>query len=594
MNRTPNLHLPTPSPRDIASLSLRVRLSLGKSLSSLRGGDAPLLCLIVFTAVLNHLFTFLAYDWYAGIDSYSYDVAGFQLVTGLILDPYPLMFRAPLVPIIKNLLYMVFEGHQVLFGIFLHLLGIATTYLAWRLGRRFSRTVGATTGMFMALALPISVHFHHLSVTTIYIPLLILTADQFIVWIRKPDRIATIALAILVFFCCITRAEAVALVPIFALSGWLTKIRKTQIVVFLGITFLLYNFICLLYFNTLGYWGTTKNTGFSLYSRTAFPDDRLFSENNGQASQRVGGYLRTVMATKLTGAGFGDLSLVALNLAQDELGYLGADRLFLQAGKEAISHNPSHFIKDTLLRLLGQMDIHDPGSRHNEYPTESDSGHMWGYGEERMSRKHYEYENAKNKFDNLFSPLQWERNYLKAKLLSAIGISVEAPTVPIEFQMTSNINTTTQGESSFLYSGDCVLVARPSIVHHLDDYFFWSYWGEGRWSPSALKILAGWDKTLPTGTLRLCLHFTMWVLWVLAILLAGDRKNQVVLLAFLSFVIFSDFCQVIFSDNYGRRFFFFTVTFLWLGGTAGGELLARRVINMIKSPTPSLSPPSHT
>jgi hypothetical protein len=537
--------------------------------------DTSLLCLILFIAALNHLLTFLGYDWYAGIDAYSYDVAGFQLVTGLILDPYPLMFRAPLVPIIKNLLYLLFEGHQVLFGVFLHTLGIATTYLAWRLGRRFSRVAGATAGMFMALSLPISVHFHHLSVTTIYIPLLILTADQFIVWIRKPGRTNSSVLALLVLLCCMTRVEAVALIPIFALSGWVAKISKKQLAIFFGISFLLYNLSCLFYFNTFGYWGITNNTGFSLYARTTFPNDQFFSEDNGPASKKVCDYLRSPQASLM--AGTAKMSMVALSLAQSDLGFQEADRLFLQAGQESIMSQPGLFIKYTALRLLGQMDVYDPGLRHDEYPSETSSGHMWGYGEGRILGKQYDYDNAKTKFASLPSPLQWERNYLKTRFLNTIGLDMDIPDVPPEFQMTSNIENTSQGEPYFQYSGDCILIARVSIIHLFDDYFFWSYWGEGRWSANALRILAGWDEILPRSTLRMILHSAMWALWLAAIVMISDKKTQVILMAFLAFVIFSNLCQVIFSDNYGNRFFFFTIIFLWIGGTTGFEILLRRL-----------------
>lgn len=332
----------------------RLHTLIWKSLHSEQRSDTSVISVILFIATLNHLLTFLAYDWYAGIDAYSYDVAGFQLVTGLIFDPYPLMFRAPLVPIVKNLLYLVFEGHQVLFGAFLHLVGIATTYLAWRLGRRFSRVVGATAGMFMALSLPISVHFHHLSVTTVYIPLLILTADQFVVWIRKPGRITTITLAFLVFLCCMTRTEALALIPIFALSGWAAKIRKNQLATFFGISFLHYNLTCLFYFNTFGYWGITKNTGYSLFFRTAFPDNRFFAEDNGPASRQVGKYLHSAQALEVTGDNIYDGIMLALDLAQRDLGFPAADQLFLQAGKEAIKSRPAIFLKDTSLDYWGR------------------------------------------------------------------------------------------------------------------------------------------------------------------------------------------------------------------------------------------------
>mgnify|MGYP001766875507 CR=1 FL=1 len=39
-------------------------------------------CVILLIACINHFLTFLAYDWYAGVDCYSYDVTGLQLLSG--------------------------------------------------------------------------------------------------------------------------------------------------------------------------------------------------------------------------------------------------------------------------------------------------------------------------------------------------------------------------------------------------------------------------------------------------------------------------------------------------------------------------------
>lgn len=203
------------------------------------------------------------------------------------------------------------------------------------------------------------------------------------------------------------------------------------------------------------------------------------------------------------------------------------------------------------------MDIYDPGLNHRDYSSESASGHMWGYGEERIRTKpldRQEFVKTQLKLGDLASPLAWERTYLKARFLNAIGFKKEVPRVPPEFQMSTNIYKTPEG-SYYLNTGGCVLAVRTAIVHAFDYFFFCSYWGEGNWSPNALKILAEWDRVLPTGTLRLCLHFAMWVLWLTAILMNGCGKDSIILVALLTFVIFSDLCQAIFSDNYGGRFF---------------------------------------
>ena len=89
--------------------------------------------LILCVAFINHLLTFLAYDWYAGIDNYSYDVCGLQLISGQTFDLFPILFRAPLIPIIKNILYLIFEGHPYALAVLIHSLGIIMAVLAYRL-----------------------------------------------------------------------------------------------------------------------------------------------------------------------------------------------------------------------------------------------------------------------------------------------------------------------------------------------------------------------------------------------------------------------------------------------------------------------------
>jgi len=142
--------------------------------------------IILAVAFLNHLLTFLAYEWYAGIDSYSYDVCGMQLVSGVFFDIFPVMFREPFVPIVKNILYLIFEGHPYILGILIHTLGIVTSLWAYRLGERFNRVIGFLLGLFTAAYLPVSVHFHHISITTFFIPILVITADRIAAWLKKP------------------------------------------------------------------------------------------------------------------------------------------------------------------------------------------------------------------------------------------------------------------------------------------------------------------------------------------------------------------------------------------------------------------------
>ena len=72
------------------------------------------LCAILALAVANHCLTFLAYDFYPGVDAYSYDVAGLQLLTGTNFDPFPKLFRPPVVPPEKSVsLYNTHTGEAV-------------------------------------------------------------------------------------------------------------------------------------------------------------------------------------------------------------------------------------------------------------------------------------------------------------------------------------------------------------------------------------------------------------------------------------------------------------------------------------------------
>ena len=108
-------------------------------LKKLNNWSLPIILLI---SIANHLFTFFAYTWYAGMDSYSYDVCGLQLVSGYKIDIFSLMYRPPLVPILKNILYLIFEGHPFALSIFVHFIGVITTVLVYRLGCKFNKKIG--------------------------------------------------------------------------------------------------------------------------------------------------------------------------------------------------------------------------------------------------------------------------------------------------------------------------------------------------------------------------------------------------------------------------------------------------------------------
>ncbi|MDD5613798.1 MAG: glycosyltransferase family 39 protein, partial [Candidatus Omnitrophica bacterium] len=176
---------------------------------------------VVLVAVLNHVFTYLVYEWYPGMDAYSYDVCGLQLMTGQIFDPYAVMYRPPLVPIAKNILYMIFERRPYILALVIHLIGVLTVFLSYRLGKRFNSIVGFILGLLVAINLNISIFFHSISAFTFYVPLLILAADYFICWVKDVNFKSLGGLIITTFLLTLTRTEALILIPIFFFFGLL-------------------------------------------------------------------------------------------------------------------------------------------------------------------------------------------------------------------------------------------------------------------------------------------------------------------------------------------------------------------------------------
>lgn len=556
---------------------------------------------VLVAASINHLLTFLAYSWYAGIDSYSYDVCGLQLVSGYVFDIFPILYRPPLIPILKNILYLIFEGHPYGLSILLHSLGVVTAALAYRLGCRFHKAVGFALGMLMALNLPMSIHFHYFSSVTFLVPLLLLTADCFVTWVRKPNVRSLTFLVIMSSLCFLTRMETIVLIPVFCIFGWLIHRRWKQTIIFLLMCAIIYNLACFFYYTHFGYWGITYNSGYSLFIRLTRAKDYQFNINNGPASREVYEYLHKWVPVKISVSGLAKARLLTFvgsneqqginladigiedditirerqmftfNFAQREIGFLAADRLFLKACIEAVRSDPWKFIKFTFLRILGQLDLyHIPGLKHKESLSESESGHMQGFegrGAEQMKEKFYYWSPVISKLD---SPLQWERRAIKARLCRIFGLSSEAPELPDSFQMHPHFAMSQSGLMHRIHCGDGIMEERFWTCSDLDVYFFLAYWGYRDYSRGALKVLKIWDMFLmPRGWMRININRIMWCLWIISIFaLRGDWRSKS-LAAFLSIVIFYAFCQSIFSDNFGGRFELHMIAFLWLGGLCG-------------------------
>ena len=559
----------------------------------------PALLLVLTVAFANHLLTFLAYDWYAGTDGYSYDACGMQLVSGKVFDLFPILFRPPFTPVVKNILYLLFEGHPYFLSVLIHLLGIFTAALAYDLGRRFHNAVGFILGMLVALNLPMSAQFHQISAFTFFVPLLLLSADCFVIWLQEPGPGLSLLLGLLVSLSFLTRLEALALIPAFAVFGWLCHRRFKPAAVFLCTCIIVYNLASFCYYANFGYWGITYNKGWALFTRVTRAKDSQFSVHNGQASEKVYGYMRRwlpedISLEKLERAhlltftpGVDELDvppaevdifssplvqrqMYTLNMAQKDIGYLRSDDLFLKAALEGINSDRYKFAGTTLLRVLGQLDIYYvPGLNHKEYPCETDSGHMWGFEEKRMLRKKIYYDLWKDKISALKSPLEWERQAIKIRLCRLFGLSEENIVIPEYFQLQPNA-VFKSGLLQHLGLGDGNMEERFWNSRDLDLYFSFAYWGQRPHSKIALKILKYWDMFfMPRSKIRMNIHRVMWLFWILGIFTLREKWRANALAALLCAVVLYAFCQSIFSDNFGGRFELYMRVFLWLGGIVG-------------------------
>ena len=536
-------------------------------LKKLNNWSLPIILLI---SIANHLFTFFAYTWYAGMDSYSYDVCGLQLVSGKMFDIFPIMYRPPLIPIFKNILYLIFEGHPFALSIFVHFIGVITTVLVYRLGCKFNKKIGFITGLAMALNINMAVFYHSISTLTFYVPLLILAADCFVVWMRKFSSRSLIYLIITTFLCCMTRTESIILVPVFFIFGWISLRNWRQPALFLLIFAVLYNLVCSWYYCNLGYWRVTYKAGWALSYRLLRPRDSLFSKYNGPSSLKVYEYLTEELPESIKNIRKFESLMYSFNLAQDDLGYIEADKLFKRAFIEAIKANPVKFTKFTFLRMLGHFDLYSLDFNHKESPYASESGHMWGFDGERAENSREKFEQWSPLVSKLDSPLQWEREVILARFKKFLGFANSIPKVPETFKLSSNISIDDYGKFKFLSCGDGVMTERLWNCRYLDKYFYLAYWGQKGWSELSLNILKYWDAIfMPNHTVKIIISWLMWILWVSGIFISKKREVSIFLGAFLIVVVFQAVSQAIFSDNFGGRFALYMIHFKWLGALCG-------------------------
>ncbi|MCK5492764.1 MAG: hypothetical protein KAJ14_06620 [Candidatus Omnitrophica bacterium] len=527
---------------------------------------------ILLISSINHFFTFLAYSWYAGIDSYSFDICGLQLVSGEIFDIFPIIYRAPLVPIIKNILYLIFEGHPYLLAVLLHFLGVLTVFFVYRLGNEFHKAVGFAIGIFMALNINITIFYHFISSFTFYFPLLLGSAYRFILWIKKPNRRRLIWLIIMTFFCCMARTEGVILIPVYFIFGGLTHRSWRNSLVFLVSTLVLYNLVCSFYYFNFGYWGVTYRTGWALSHRLLRSSDSLFDKDNGIYSMKIYNYMNNKMILSAKEKYLRRYYMYTFNLAQKDFGYIEADKLFKKAFMEAIYNNPYKFIKYTVLRMLGHLELNkNLNLNYKEGLYETDSGHMWGFGEERMRQQQEMIEMQYFKLEKLYSPLKWEKQVILAKLARCFGKDMEIPDLPDEYKILPNVKFYSSIDPCILNYSDGVLGESLNGFRNLDLYFYNGYWGRRGWSKTALNLLASWDSVFKLKQdIKINLRWLMWSLWIGGIIVTRKRWILNALIAFLCIVLFNALCQAVFSDNFGGRLALYMKPFLWLGFLCGG------------------------
>lgn len=521
-------------------------------------------------ALLNHALTLLAFDWYGGVDGYSYDVCGMQLLSGRMFDIFPVMLREPFVPLAKNILYLLFEARPYALGVLIHCLGIVTAILACRLGARFNRRVGLLLGLLTAAYLPLSVYFHHISVTTFYIPALVISADRLCAWLIKPTMRRVLSLACCAVLLFLIKSEALFFIPAVAVAGLRCRRSSLQIAAFVSICLCAYAGIASVYYVKLGYFGLTYKTGWSLFERAYRPPDRLFDESAGPACAKVARIFDRDVVRMINAYDRRSAQMTAFTFAQKELGYKEADDLFRNACIESIRLHLPEFVYYTAVRFAAHLGFSAPhGLNHKEFPSETDTGHMWGFDEARMVKDRQEFMMVKPHLARIPNPLQWERGILKAKFLRLARRAIPDPDPGDLFKFQQNIFFYPDGSLSAQFRSDGNMAERFWMLRDLDRFFYWGFWGRKGYNKTALSALRAWDVFMPSQNVNRYFDAAMMILWLVAIVLSRSRAQQCALGGLLLYVLGVTVLQCVFSDNFGGRFALYTKIFVWLGGLCG-------------------------
>lgn len=470
---------------------------------------ARLWIVVVATAVVNNLLVFFAYPFYGGMDSYSYDVAGLQLLSGEVFDFFPLIYRPPLVPIVKNLLYMVFEGHSYLFCVLLHMLGVFCVWMVYRIGSYYNRWVGFVAAMAIAVNIDVAVMFHSISSLTVFMPLMLAAADRFVRWCKRPLMKDALWLAFWVFLASMARTESVILIPAFFLFGLLSHWKYRQALVFLCLAALAYNLVCYQYYKAFGFWGMTDKTGWSMFIRLSRKADQLFDQADGNAIRELYFQMSEWLPNGETPEAMFASGMLAntdraptsrkvdqikedvkllerqmftLEQAQSDLGYGDADRLFLRASLEAIKQQPGKFIFTSIVRFLAQMGLLSPpeGLTHEEYILGRTqflrrSISLWNEGGEIEDMKRERWFMPKGWVE---SPLKWERRVIWKKFLRFIGFNVDVPERPDYFKLRRNYHLNLGHENVDRPEVRSNGIMTERLMHgvDLDNYFYYGFW----------------------------------------------------------------------------------------------------------------------
>jgi hypothetical protein len=340
----------------------------------------------------------------------------------------------------------------------------------------------------------------------------------------------------------------------------------------------MYGSVCFWYYSNFGYWGITHKTGWALSYRLFRAPDRLFNKHNGPASAKVDEYMNKEWPLHVKDIRQPEFFMYAFNLAQRDLGHIEADNLFREAFKEAVYATPGKFIRFTLLRMLGHLDLcYVPQLNHSEFLWGTETGYIWGFNGERLRDKKEQFKHWQPAIAGLESPLRWERKAVLARLGRITGFGREKPVLPDSFKLMPNMKINESGETEFLSCGDGVMGERLWNCLDLDVYFFLVYWGYRAESPAALELLRCWHALfMPRFPARMVVHYFMWLLWSAGILLSRQRWFVSFLSALLLTVVAQAFFQAVFSDNFGGRFALYMRPFLWLGSLCGMLVLVER------------------